>query len=89
MINELLRVLPLIKAKGAISMIFPSIKLFVSLNPKGYEDAYNGLMQLGGSPVRMRRGGSVEDPDAPKNPAVLFGPGTPASRQSKLDPQEL
>jgi len=61
----------------------------VSLNPRGYEDAYNGLMQLGGSPVRMRRGGPVEDPDAPKNPAVLFGPGTPASRQSKLRPPRV
>ena len=61
----------------------------VSLNPRGYEDAYNGLMQLGGSPVRMRRGGPVEDPDAPKNPAVLFAPGTPASRQSKLRPPRV
>ena len=63
----------------------------VSLNPKGYEDAYNGLMQLGGSPVRMRRGGRtpIEDPDEPKNPAVLFGPGTPASRQSKLRPPRV
>tara|TARA_A100001515_G_scaffold28759_1_gene22273 strand:+ start:804 stop:2987 length:2184 start_codon:yes stop_codon:yes gene_type:complete len=61
----------------------------VSLNPSKYMESYNGLMELGGSPVRMRRGGSVEDPDAPKDPLTLFGPGTPASRQAKIRPPRV